>query len=103
MLTKAEAWEALHKMREKADSEKWILDSGATKHMCGNWKEFTTLKKMPNPMTVTVGNGAELNCTHSGTVHFVNRDGANTKMIIFHDVLYVPGIKRNLISITQSL
>ena len=38
----------------------WIVDLGATSHMCSNKKAFTTLYQLEDPIKVTVGDGRAL-------------------------------------------
>ena len=37
--------------------EQWILDSGATCHMCNKESMFTALQTLPTPMSVMLGDG----------------------------------------------
>ena len=50
----------------------WIMDGGATEHLCNNEKWVTngTLKTLSTPALLTVGNGQVLQAAKSGTVHF---------------------------------
>jgi hypothetical protein len=50
----------------------WILDSGATEHICSSAKLVTqgTLATLSVPTQLTVGNGQVLQASQSGTVHF---------------------------------
>jgi hypothetical protein len=50
----------------------WILDSGATEHICSSAKLVTqgTLATLSVPAQLTVGNGQVLQASQSGTVHF---------------------------------
>jgi hypothetical protein len=50
----------------------WIMDGGATEHLCNteSWVTNGTLKTLPTPALLTVGNGQVLKAAKSGTVHF---------------------------------
>ena len=50
----------------------WILDSGATEHICSSANLVTkgTLATLSVPAQLTVGNGQVLQASQSGTVHF---------------------------------
>jgi hypothetical protein len=50
----------------------WILDSGATEHICSSAQLVTqgTLATLSVPSQLTVGNGQVLVASQSGTVHF---------------------------------
>ncbi|KAL2937556.1 Retrovirus-related Pol polyprotein from transposon RE1 [Bienertia sinuspersici] len=71
---------------------KWIIDSGATDHICCNLNTFESYKvfdKTPN--TITVANGKKVVVEHIGTVFFEDE-------VQLDNVLHVLGVKFNLIS-----
>ena len=73
-------------------NSKWIIDSGATNHICSSLDLFTSYSvfdKLSN--TITVADGKQIKVQHIGTVVF--EDG-----IKLENVLHVPGLKFNLIS-----
>ncbi|XP_021690165.1 retrovirus-related Pol polyprotein from transposon RE1 [Hevea brasiliensis] len=74
-------------------SNLWILDIGATHHICFSLSSFTSCKKI-NPIFVKLSNGTELVANYSGTTHF-------TKDFLLHDVLYIPQFTFNLICVTK--
>ena len=45
----------------------WIVDSGATSHMCNDELSFTELKLLQTPQVVTLGDGRSLEGRHSDT------------------------------------
>ena len=49
-------------------SSEWIIDSGATSHMCSNKKAFVTLYQLEDPIKVTVGDGRALTAVGRGDV-----------------------------------
>ena len=71
----------------------WILDSGATNHICHSLHYFTSYK-MINPINVHLPNGSQLTCSYFGTIHFNN-------LLYLHNVLYIPEFSFNLISVTK--
>lgn len=74
---------------------KWIVDSGATDHMCHDLSMFSTNNDLQSTDNfITIPNGNKVKVTHSGTV-------AVSDKIILKDVLYVPEFKFNLISIPK--
>ena len=46
----------------------WILDSGATCHMCNKESMFTDLHLLHNPLTVMLGDGRNLQAVGRGKV-----------------------------------
>ncbi|KAL2920586.1 Retrovirus-related Pol polyprotein from transposon RE1 [Bienertia sinuspersici] len=73
-------------------NSKWVIDSGATDHICSDlnlFDEFEKFDKVPN--TITVADGNHIVVKHIGTINFHNG-------IKLNKVLHVPGVKFNLIS-----
>lgn len=77
-------------------SERWLVDSGCTNHMTHNKKLFRELGNA-NSSKVRVGNGKYIAVKGKGTVAISTCSG--TKFI--SDVLYVPEIDQNLLSVGQ--
>ena len=81
--------------RSASSHDKWIADSGATSHMThssiGLYDIQTTVGDR-----VRVGNGCSLDILCKGSLNFLNKQG---KRITLFNVLYVPGLDMNLISI----
>ena len=78
--------------------ESWLIDSGCTNHMTYDRELFkdldeTTISK------VRIGNGALIEVKGKGTVAIESLSGLK----LISDVLYVPEINRNLLSVTQLL
>ena len=80
----------------------WIIDSGATSHICNNEQMFVEIKSLKRSQSVILGDGHCLETTTVGAVNlkFVLPDGA-TKDCRLHDVLYVPGLSYNLLSVSK--
>ena len=73
----------------------WILDSGASDHMCSNLSLFDSFETVSKDQhTITIPDGTELQVKHKGIVHL----GPN---IILKDVLHVPEFQFNLISVSK--
>ena len=76
-------------------NDKWIIDSGATHHICSNLALFETHKKYDHAQnTITVADGKKSTVEHIGSVNLENG-------ITLVNVLHVPGFKFNLISTHQ--
>lgn len=73
-----------------SSNDSWIIDSGATDHICSYVKWFHSHKKII-PITVRLPNGQCLVANHSGTIHF-------SPDFIVHNVLLLPEFSLNLLS-----
>ncbi|KAL2895177.1 Retrovirus-related Pol polyprotein from transposon RE1 [Bienertia sinuspersici] len=73
-------------------NSKWIIDSGATDHICSDLKlfsEYETYTKRPN--TTTVADGKCVTIENIGNIEFENG-------ITLKNVLHVPRVRFSLIS-----
>ena len=61
----------------------WVLDSGATGHMCCSRADFGGLVKLPKNKKVYMGDGSEVPAYSVGTLEF------NTNLVL-KGVLHVP-------------
>lgn len=71
----------------------WIVDSGATCHMCNDVKLFVELRSLNQQMERTLGNGCALEATGQGTVvlEIASTSGKTTaSRCDLHEVLHVP-------------
>lgn len=75
-------------------SDAWIVDSGATSHVCSGLSLFTEFKAVEN-LTVTLSNGTTA-IMHKGIVKL-------TPKMSLHHVLHIPSFKFNLISVSSML
>ncbi|KAF6152047.1 hypothetical protein GIB67_031369 [Kingdonia uniflora] len=73
----------------------WLPDTGATTHITDNPGTLPNIKPYFGSDYVMVGNGNQLPITHMGETRI-----ANSKLHL-HNVLVVPDIKKNLISVSQ--
>ena len=70
----------------------WLIDSGASYHMAKNKAMFSSLNDC-NTKNIYVGDDRSLNVVGTGTVHLDNGQ--------FNDVLCVPTLSCNLLSVYQ--
>ena len=76
----------------------WYLDSGATMHMAYNRDIFKTYTKLDKPKTVKMGDHNVQRGIGIGDVLVQMKHG---KFGTLSKVLYVPGLKKNLLSISK--
>jgi len=72
--------------------ETWIIDSGASEHMCFDPSSFLFLSYLRVPLNNNIPNSDFIVITHNGVVSLFSD-------LILHNVLYVPSFKYNLLSI----
>ena len=73
----------------------WIIDSGATTHVCSDLALFSSVS-LVSGVTVSLPNGAKEPITHTGTVHL-------SESLVLLNVLHVPSFRFNLISVSSLL
>ncbi|KAG8480405.1 hypothetical protein CXB51_025116 [Gossypium anomalum] len=83
---------------QKKGTKGWLLDSGCTNHMSPDETIFKTLDRSYKTR-VKIGNGQLIKAEGKGDVQICTATGGK----IIKDVLLVPEIDRNLLSITQLL
>ena len=82
-----------HTALKTQNSNMWYLDSGCSRHMCGNKTYFDTVTKCDGGL-VTFGDGSPSRVVGKGNIRSHGLPNLN-------DVLLVEGLKANLISISQ--
>ena len=98
----SEALIACHALSANSTSN-WIVDSGATCHMCSDDKLFANLQRLEKPVDVTLGDGRALMATSRGTVSMEMKLPNNkTRRCKLLDVLYVPNLSYNLLSVSKA-
>ena len=76
----------------------WFLDSSASFHMTGDRELFSDLEDKDLGMHIEMGDDGRYNATGIGTVSFQRESG---KPFVLKDVMHVPGLKKNLISVSM--
>ena len=79
------------------ESLPWLLDSGASHHVTADLNNLMLHAPYDSPNDIVIGDGTRLNITHAGTTSLSTSSNSFT----LHNVLSVPHMKRNLISISQ--
>ena len=80
-----------------AYSEVWYFDSGATMHIISQHDIFNFLESAPIGNTVTCADNSMYPVKGVGSIVL---NAANGSAFTLKDVLYVPGIKKNLLSVS---
>ena len=79
-------------------TDDWYFDSGASKHITSCKNFFVTLEDACHKAgTVTCANNASYTIKGIGQVHIT---AVNGDVVTLNNVLYVPGIKKNLLSVS---
>ena len=84
------------------EQDSWIVESGATCHICNDKKLFVELCSLEEPEEVTLWDGYAAEATGRGVVALeVVTISGKTKKWKLHEVLYVPNIAYNLLSVSR--
>lgn len=82
---------------------RWIVDSGATSHMCNSRQLFEKFQALDQQLEVTLGDGHSLKALGRGMVKLsMNMPDAKEKQCVLHDVLWVPELAFNLLSVSKA-
>ena len=76
----------------------WLIDSGVSKHMIGFKESFVKLSKHESPHKVKIGDDYQypIKCSGESSYNIDSR-----KSMIMKDVLFIPGLKKNILSISH--
>ena len=75
----------------------WLIDTGASNHMMGQNKILSKLEERNSPQKVSLGDDYQYPIKGIGEASYKIDSGNPLKM---KEVLYVPGLKKNLLSIS---
>ena len=79
------------------DTPHWIMDSGASHHVTADLNNLSLYSDYGGPDEITVADGAGLQINHIGSSVIATP----TKKLTLSNVLHVPHMKHNLISVSQ--
>ena len=98
-------WLFAHHALTTNNNEKssWIVDSGATCHMCHDIDKFINMKKLDKAEDITLGDGHSVKAFGKGTVDLTVRmsDEKQQRCRLF-ETLYVPKLSYNLLSVSKA-
>ena len=83
----------------RKETRTWILDSGATSHICGERAAFSSIR--PCKQHITTATGEESEVLGIGRIRLTLCSSKGRKPLILKNVYYVPSIQMNLISVSQ--
>lgn len=89
------------KMNDPRIKGKWYIDSGASSHMCNDQNLFRSFHPNVADLAVSVGDGMQAEVTGVGSVNFISVISGRKKRIELKDVLCVPTLVCNLISVSR--
>jgi len=75
----------------------WIIDSGASRHLCGNRNAFATYTNISKVQEITIADGTKIKAKGVGTIEIVSQESSMT----LKDVWHVPDICGNLLSVLR--
>jgi hypothetical protein len=82
-----------------ADSYSWIVDSGASRHICRRKRSFLSLK--PISGVILTANGTTLKVHSEGRIELTIIVSGRQQKLILERVLYVPECSFNLLSVYE--
>ena len=86
----------------RRNRNKWIVDSAASNHMCCEASRFSSMRKLEKVKKIKVGNGKYLKASKTGTVKLLIKTGNKVRKCKLNNVLFVPDLKFNLLSVSKS-
>ena len=86
-----------HSLSASTTPSTWYIDSGASRHMTGARDMFTEISETGLELEIVLGDDTMVRAVGRGTVRF---DRESMQPMLLRDVLYVPGLKKNLVSVS---
>ncbi|KAG6471607.1 hypothetical protein ZIOFF_069051 [Zingiber officinale] len=77
----------------------WIVDSGCSNHMTGDKEKLQNLSEYKGDRMMVTANNSRLPIAHIGKTIITPR--YNSNQVSLQDVYHVPGMKKNLLSVSQ--
>lgn len=86
-----------------SSSNSWILDSGASEHMCHERSSFSNFSDTSAQRKVRIGDGSMLDVLGTGTISVQAWNGQMWIDTTINNVLFVPNLKVNLFSAAKCM
>ncbi|KAH6783168.1 Subtilase family protein [Perilla frutescens var. hirtella] len=90
-------YEAIDEVYTDDGQAQWIVDSGATNHITNEFQTLNIRSAVNNNESLTVGNGQQIPIVATGKAMLSN----GSHSLLLNNILYVPQITQNLLSISQ--
>ena len=91
-----------HALRVREPTRNWIVDSGATCHICNSKELFEDFHPLSRPQKVTLGDGHTLEVIGTGVMEVkLKLLGEESKVGRLNEVFYVPTLAYNLLSVAK--
>lgn len=74
---------------------KWVIDTGATYHMCCDITLMTEVKSICPPIIVSLPTRLQIEVVKAGTVRI-------TQSLVLHNVIHIPSFQFNLLSVSKN-
>lgn len=84
---------------EASDNLEWVIDSGATQHMCKSKEMFCKMRKLVEPIQIRVGNDKAIEANYVGSVDIPTKLRNQIGKAYLKEVLYVLELAANLLSV----
>ena len=92
-----------HVLGVREPAHDWIVDSGATCHVCNSKELFEDFNPLSEPQKVALGDGRTLEAIGTGAVEVkLELPGGESKIGRLNKVLYVPTLAYNLLSVAKA-
>ena len=88
-------------LTDKELGHAWIVDSGASRTMMPNRNWFTQFSPLSTPIVIALGDNSVIRGTGVGRVTVELQVHGTWQPVILQDVLYVPELHGNLLSVAQ--
>jgi hypothetical protein len=84
-----------------AQISEWVVDSGASSHICAHREWFSFFTPLNPPRPIYLGDKRILNAIGQGQIHVIIHNNFGERHAILKEVLYCPQIGTNLLSVTH--
>ena len=82
----------------------WIIDSGASSHMCNDEQLFTKIETLKKPLEIVLGYGHVVKSHQQGTVSLMMKlPGNEYRKCNLRNVMYVPNLSYNIVSVSKAV
>lgn len=85
---------------KEVKENQWLVDSGASAHMCARRELFTTLRPVTEE-NVCIANGEKVPIRGCGNIRLTVNTGNGKMNVTLHDALWVPELDINIISVSK--